>query len=66
MTLLPFREPTSGSHHGDLRAHSGQWAAPFKMLGEADGERVQYVCREAWNHALCLFDVSVRAGADDT
>lgn len=40
MTLLPYGEPTSGSHHGDLRAHSGQWAAPFKMLSEADGERV--------------------------
>lgn len=41
MTLLPFREPTSERHHSDLRAHSGQWAAPFKMLSEADGERVQ-------------------------
>lgn len=36
-TLLPYGEPTSGSHHGDLRAHSGQWAAPFEMLSEADG-----------------------------
>ncbi len=41
MTLLPYREPNSGRHHGDLRAHSGQWAAPFKMLSEADGGRVQ-------------------------
>lgn len=37
MTLLPLREPTSGRHHCDLRAHSGQWAAPFKMLSQADG-----------------------------
>ena len=41
LTLLPLREPTSGSHHSDLRARSGQWAAPFKKLSEADVERVQ-------------------------
>lgn len=41
MTLLSFGGPTSGSHHSYLQAYSGQWAAPFTMLSEADRERLR-------------------------
>lgn len=49
-TLLPRGEPTSGGGGGDLRARSGQWVLPFRMLSEADVRRVRRVCRESMNH----------------
>lgn len=62
MTLLLCKELTSGSHRGYLRAQSGQWAAAFKKLSEADGERVQRLQGGQQSSTLLIGCVCLRPG----